>query len=311
MGSRQEMQTHGSYRIYVKMMKTIPLDVERTDTIDQVKAKIGAIEGIDKGQQELFFAGIHLENDNMLTEYDIKTNSFVDLYVTDGMQISVKIPSVGKTIKLNVKRSHSIADVKVDIEQKCGIPRNEQTLMHAGRQLGDNMMLGQCGVGNGQMLHALVCPTDKLHIFVSVEGERTVNLDVKSWYTVADVKLMTEVLEGLPPCSRILMRTQSGGGAELKDTEMLKSLHVENGEVLMLYRSVQLFIKNWEGKTIPLSVKMSGTTKDIMKKIEEKLGLKEGIYYLYYRGCLLSPGDTLEKSKIGRNSTIDICLWGL
>nr|TKV93397.1 hypothetical protein SEVIR_9G223300v2 [Setaria viridis] len=246
--------------IYVKMMKTVPLDVECTDTVDQVKAKIGAIEGIDKGQQELFFAGIHLEDANMLTDYDIKTNSFVDLY-----------------------KSHSVADMKVDIEQKGGIRRNKEILMNAGRQLEDNMMLCQCGLDNGQTLHVLVCPTDKLNILVNIEGERTVNLD-------------------------ILMQTQSGGDAELKDTEILKSLHVKNREILMLYRSVQLFIKTWEGKTLTMPVKMSGTTKDVMKKIEEKLPLKEGIYYLHYRGRILSPGGTLRKSKIGSNSTIEIRL---
>ncbi|CAN6287989.1 unnamed protein product [Urochloa humidicola] len=108
MGSRQEQQPRSSLKIYVKMMKTVQLNVECTDTVDQVKAKIRAIEEIDKDLQEILFAGIRLENDNMLTDYDIKTNSFVDLYVTDGMQISVKIPSVGKTIKLNVKKSHSV-----------------------------------------------------------------------------------------------------------------------------------------------------------------------------------------------------------
>jgi ubiquitin C len=278
------------------MMKTVPLDVEYTDRVDQVKAKIGAIEGIDKGQQELFFAGIHLKNDNVITDYGIMANSSVDLYVTDGIQISVKIPSVGKTIKLDVKKSQSVAD----IEQKGGIPRNEQILMHAGRQLEDT----QFGLGNGQTLHVLICPTEKLHISVNVEGERTLNLDVKSWYTIADVKLMIETMLGLPA----FMQTQSGGDAELEDTQILKSLHVENGEVLMLYQSVQLFIKTWEGKTLTMSVKMSGMTKDAMKKIEEKLPLKEGVYYLHYRGRVLSPGDTLRKSKIGSNSTIEVRL---
>lgn len=155
------------------MMKTVPLDVECTDTVDQVKAKIGAVEAIDKGQQELFFAGIHLQNDSMLTDYDIMTDSFVDLYVTDGIQISVKIPPVGKTIKLNVKKSQSVTDIKADIEQKGGIPRNEQILMHAGRQLEDKMMLAQCGLGNGQTFHLLVCPTDTMHVFAIVGGGRT------------------------------------------------------------------------------------------------------------------------------------------
>uniref|UniRef100_A0A0A9B8D8 Ubiquitin-like domain-containing protein n=1 Tax=Arundo donax TaxID=35708 RepID=A0A0A9B8D8_ARUDO len=217
------------------MMKTVALDVECTDTVHQMKAKIGAIEGIDKRQQELFFAGLHLENDNMLADYNIMTNSSVDLYVTDGMQISVKIPSVGKTIKLNVKNSQSVADIKAEIEQKGGIPANEQILMSAGRQLDDNCMLSQCGLSNGQTLHAVVRPSDKLRVFVNVGGGRTINLDAKCWYTVADVKLMIEILEGLPASTQILMRTQSGGDVALKDTETLRSHHIKNNDVLAMH----------------------------------------------------------------------------
>ncbi|KAJ1295206.1 hypothetical protein BS78_01G206400 [Paspalum vaginatum] len=296
------------YKIYVRMLKTVPLDVKCTDTIDQLKSKIGAIEGIDKSHQTLFFAGKHLENNTRLADYNIMTNSSVDLYVVDVMQIPVSIPSAGKTIKLDVKKSQSIADVKAAIEQKGGIPLNKQILMYGCQQLEDNKLVSQCGLSSDQTLHVLVCPTDRLHISVKVEGGRTVNLDVESWYTVADVKMMIETMEGVPAFKQILVQAQSGAGAELKDTKTLKSLRVENGEVLMSYQSIQLFIKTWEGKTLTMSVKMSGTVKDVMKKIEEKLPLKESIYYLHYRGRVLSSEDTLQKSKIGSNSTIDIRL---
>lgn len=298
------------------MVKTVPLDVDCTDTVDQVKAKIGAIEGIGKGQQELFFAGIHLENGSTLTDYDIKTDSFVDLYVTDGMQISVKIPSVGKTVKLNVKNSHSVADIKADVEQKCGIPLNEQILMHAGRQLEDNMKLAQCGLSNGQALHLVVCPTDMLRLFVVVEGGRTINLDVKFWYTVADVKLMIETSEGLPACTQelVIASTEESGGdvVTLKDAETLRSQNVKNNDVITLGmgRTVQFFVKTWEGKTLTMLMEVSDTTSDVMKIVEERLQIKSGIFYLWYRGRALSPGDTLLKSKIERDSTIGVRLIG-
>lgn len=293
------------------MIKTVRLDVECTDTVDQVKAKICAVEGIDKGQQELFFAGIHLQNDSMLTDYDIMANSFVDLYVTDGIQISVKIPSVGKTIKLNVKKSQSVADIKAEIEQKGGIPRSEQILMHTGRQLEDNMRLAQCGFGNGQTLHLLVCPTDMMRVFVVVGGGKTINLEVKCWYTVADVKLMIETFEGLPACTQILASTESGGDVvALKDSETLRSQNVKNNDVLTLHMglTVQFFIKTWEGKTLTVLMEMSDTTNDVMKIIEERLQIKPGIYYLRYRGRALSLGDTLLKSKIESDSTIGVRL---
>ena len=222
-----------SLQIYVKMMKTVPLDVKSTDTIDQIKSQISALEGIDSSQQALFFAGNQLEKDNRLADYNIMANSCVDLYVTDGMQISVSIPSVGKTIKLNLKKSQSVADVKAVIEQKGGIPLDEQILMYGCQKLEDNKLLSQCGLSNGHTLHVLVCPTDKLRISVDVDGERTINVDVKSWYTVADVKLMIETLEGLPASTQILMRTQPGG-ANTQYSKTLKHCRINTSRTMTL-----------------------------------------------------------------------------
>ncbi|AQL05163.1 hypothetical protein ZEAMMB73_Zm00001d046894 [Zea mays] len=44
--------------IYVWMMKIVLLDVKSTNTIVQIKSKIGALEGIGNSQQALFFVGI-------------------------------------------------------------------------------------------------------------------------------------------------------------------------------------------------------------------------------------------------------------
>jgi hypothetical protein len=40
------------------MMKIVLLDVKSTNTIVQIKSKIGALEGIGNSQQALFFVGI-------------------------------------------------------------------------------------------------------------------------------------------------------------------------------------------------------------------------------------------------------------
>jgi ubiquitin C len=300
------------------MLKTVALDVNCTDTVDQIKSKFSAMEGIDKSAQELFFAGIHLKNADKLADYNITANSSVDLHVTDGVQISVKIPSVGKTIMLNVKKSNRVADVKAEIEQKAGILKNNQILMYAGRQLEDNQMLSQCDLRNDQPLHVLVSPTDKLRVFVNVGGERTVSLHVKSWYTVADFKLMVETQEGLPACTHILTRTQSGVDVVLTDSKTLQDQSVKNNDILMLKQNnnlvlqqndnVQVFVRTWEGKTLTMSLKMSNTTEEVMDKIWDRLPIMQDMYYLCYRGRILSSGDTLQKHQVQSNSTIDIRL---
>uniref|UniRef100_A0A0E0M8Q1 Ubiquitin-like domain-containing protein n=1 Tax=Oryza punctata TaxID=4537 RepID=A0A0E0M8Q1_ORYPU len=321
MASHHE-QPPKSLKIYVKMMKTFTLNVNCADTVDQIKSKLSAIEGIDKSKQEMFFAGMHLKNEDKLADYNIMTNSSVDLYVTDAIQISVKIPSVGKTTKLNMRKSNRIADVKAEIEQEEGIPMNEQILMYAGQQLEDNHLLSQCDLRNDQTFHVLVCPNDKLHVFINVRGEKTIGLEAKRWYTVADVKLMIETLEGLPACSQILTRMQSGVCVALADSQMLQDQHVKNNDTLFLQKNVDqhvknndtlflqknvnIFVKTWEGKTLTMVLKMSDTGKEIMDRLEEKLRIRGSLYYLCHRGRVLSPEDTLQDHEVRSNSTISI-----
>ena len=66
-------------QIYVKTLndKTIALNVEPSDTIENVKAKIQNKENIPKEQQNLSFRGKQLEDDKKLRHYKIWNNSIL------------------------------------------------------------------------------------------------------------------------------------------------------------------------------------------------------------------------------------------
>jgi len=273
--------------------RVLKLPVEPTDTVQDLRKKIGDAIGEPAPDEDLKFDGTVLDDpDSTLSDNGIRHG---DTVTVDPMQINVKHWD-GTVITLDVNPNDPIGDIKSMVDDEFDIPPAYQRMNFEGKPLKkDDKTLKDYNIKNKDTIEL-----EPMQINVKTPEGKKIPIDVAPGDTIESVKEKVEDATGIPVPAQKL---RSPDGDLLDDPTTIADNGIHHGDTLTL-DPMKIFVKKPDGEKIELTVTPSDSVEDVKKKVKEIAGIPVPDQTLTHDGEELDDPTTLEENDVKDGDTL-------